>query len=160
LPDTVIVSESRPAIGILQGAATMIDSQIIVDWKSAWEHGLTPTEELIFVLRNRTLAQASKKVLVEYALEMIPIDARTFWLTTGRVRQTSLCVVPIKPPAELNMDLVKRTLSKLRPIGDDGLSRFQLRPVPGMEGVYFARICPPNTNMILQEEFASVFGWQ
>ena len=160
LPDTVIVSESRPAIGILQGAATIIDSQIIVDWKSAWEHGLTPTEELIFVLRNRTLAQASKKVLVEYALEMIPIDARTFWLTTGRVRQTSLCVVPIKPPAELNMDLVKRTLSKLRPIGDDGLSRFQLRPVPGMEGVYFARICPPNTNMILQEEFASVFGWQ
>ncbi|MCU0720569.1 MAG: hypothetical protein MUC83_12745, partial [Pirellula sp.] len=160
LPATAIVSESRPAIGILQKAATMIDSQIIVDWKSAWEHGLTPTEEMILILRNRTLSQVSKKVLLEYALEMVPIDSRTFWITTGRVRQTSLCVVPIKPAAEFNMDLVKRTLSKLRPIGEDGLSRFQLRPVPGMEGVYFARICPPNTNTILQEEFASVFGWQ
>lgn len=160
LPDTAFISESRPAIGLLQNAAAMTDSQIVVDWKSAWEHGLTPTEELILVLRNRTLAQVSKKLLVEYALEMIPIDSRTFWLTTGRVRQTSLYVVPIKPSAELNMDLVKRTLSKLRPLGDDGLSRFQLRPVPGMEGVYFARICPPNTNTLLQEEFASVFGWQ
>lgn len=160
LPDTALVLESRPAIGLMHNVATMTDSQIIVDWKSAWEHGLTPTEEMILVLRNRTLFQVSKKLLVEYALEMIPIGSRTFWLTTGRVRQTNLCVVPIKPPADLNMDLVKRTLSKLRPLGDDGLSRFQLRPVPGMEGVYFARICPPNTNTLLQEEFASVFGWQ
>lgn len=160
LPDTALVLESRPAIGLMHNVATLTDSQIIVDWKSAWEHGLTPTEEMILVLRNRTLFQVSKKLLVEYALEMIPIGPRTFWLTTGRVRQTNLCVVPIKPPADLNMDLVKRTLSKLRPIGDDGLSRFQLRPVPGMEGIYFARICPPNTNTLLQEEFASVFGWQ
>jgi hypothetical protein len=160
LPETALVLESRPAIGLMHNVATLTDSQIIVDWNSAWEHGLTPTEEMILVLRNRTLFQVSKKLLVEYALEMIPIGSRTFWLTTGRVRQTSLCVVPIKPPGDLNMDLVKRTLSKLRPLGDDGLSRFQLRPVPGMEGVYFARICPPNTNTLLQEEFASVFGWQ
>jgi hypothetical protein len=160
LPDAAFVLESRSAISILQEAAMMVDNQIIVDWKSAWGHGLTPTEEMILVLRNRTFAQVSKKLLVEYALELIPIDSRTFWLTTGKVRQMSLCVVPIKPPAELNMDLVKRTLAKLRPIGDDGLSRFQLRPVPGMQGIYFARICPPNINTIFQEEFASVFGWQ
>ena len=160
LPEAALVLESRPAIGLIHNVATLTDSQIIVDWKSAWEHGLTPTEEMILVLRNRTLFQVSKKLLVEYALEMIPIGSGTFWLTTGRVRQTNLCVVPIKPPGDLNMDLVKRTLSKLRPLGDDGLSRFQLRPVPGMEGVYLARICPPNTNTLLQEEFASVFGWQ
>lgn len=160
MPAEAIVTESRSAIGILHEAALLTDTQIVVDWKAAWGHGLTPTEEMIIVLRNRTLTQVAKKILVEYALELVPIGSRTFWLTTGQVRQTSLCVVPIKPPAELNLDLVKRTLSKLRPLGEDGLSRFQMRPVPGRDGIYFARICPPNTETILQDEFRSVFGWQ
>jgi hypothetical protein len=159
LPETAIIKESRPAVSLVQTAAAMVGGQVMVDWQTAWEYGLTPHEEMIAVLRNRTFSQVVRKVLVEYALELVPIDSETFWMTTGATRQRSLCVVPIKPPAELKLDFVKRTLSKLRPLGEDGLSRFQFRAVPGLDGIYFARICPPNSTILMQDEFASILSW-
>lgn len=159
LPETALIKESRPAVSLVQTAAAMVGGQVMVDWRTAWEHGLTPHEESIAVLRNRTFSQVVRKVLVEYALELIPIDSQTFWMTTGATRQRNLCVVPIKPPAELKLDFAKRTLSTLRPLGEDGLSRFQFRPVPGLDGIYFARICPPNSTILMQDEFRSIFGW-
>jgi hypothetical protein len=156
---SVLQQESRSVTEILQTAAREVGAHILVDWKSAWKHGLTPSEEGISVLRNRTLPMIANRHLVQYALELMPISPDTFVLTTGKTRQSSLCVVPIRLSPEQKLENVKRALSTLRPIGPDGLPRLQMRLVPGQNDLYLARICPPNTIQIFKEEIIDAFGW-
>jgi len=42
-----------------------LDAELLIDWKSVWQHGLSPREEDNSVFRNRTLMQVSGKYLDE-----------------------------------------------------------------------------------------------
>jgi hypothetical protein len=159
VPASVLQQESRCVTAILQSSAKEVHANIFIDWKSAWAHGLSPTEEAISVLRNRTLPMIANRYLLNYALELVPIDADTFLLTTGKSRQSNLCVVPIRLQPDQKLENVKRALSTLRPIASDGSSRLQVRLVPGQSDLYLARICPPNSVQVFKEEITDAFGW-
>ena len=119
---------------------------------------MTPKESAVIVLGGRTFPQTAKRVLTEFALEIIPILDDTVWLTTREVRQNLVRIVPVRMPKNYKLDDLRQSLRILAPVVDDQ-TRFRVVPIPGTEDLYFARICSPRADQLNDPELMLSLGW-
>ena len=155
---TVYAPEARPIPDLLMTAATETNLNLVIDWQSAWRHGLTPNKLEAMVLGGRTFPQVAKKFLTDFALELVPISENTVWLTTRDVRRKLIRVVPVRLPKNFKVDDLKQSLRILAPVVDE-LTKFKVVPVPGTEDLFFARICTPNVNQLSDPDVMLGLGW-
>lgn len=155
----VVVPELRSVSEILQMAADETKTKIMIDWQAVWQHGLTPGQMDISVLRNRTFPQIMKKFLENHSLELLVVGRDSLMLTTPEARKLRSCVVPLKIPAGMELADFKRLLYQLAPSGPDGRTRFRVSEVPGLEGIYFARVTLPQVDQLDDSELETAFGW-
>jgi hypothetical protein len=156
--NSVVIPEKRGVTEIMSIAFRELNSDLLIDWKNVWQHGLSPKVEDVSVFRNRTLTQVAGKYIDEYALEIVPIARNTMLLTTEAARRSQYIVVPIRC-TEGTLEESKRALRSIAPKTLDGQSLFKLDPVAGLNEWYFARICRPRWTQIVEPELESTFGW-
>jgi hypothetical protein len=156
--NSVVVPDKRSVTELMTIAFRDLDAELLIDWKSVWQHGLSPREEDNSVFRNRTLMQVSGKYLDEFALELVPIAKNSLWLTTESARRQQYIVVPVRCESD-KLDDVKRALRLLTPKSIDGQSLFKFEPVAGLSDWYLARICRPRVSQIVEPELEMSFAW-
>lgn len=158
IASSVVIPDKRSVTELMTIACRDLDSELLIDWKSVWQHGLSPREEDNSVFRNRTLMQFSGKFLDEFALELVPIAKNSLWLTTESSRRQQFIVVPVRCESD-KLDEVKRALRLLAPKSIDGQSLFKFEPVAGLSDWYLARICRPRVSQIVEPELEMSFAW-
>ena len=158
IASSVAVPDKRSVTELMTIAFRELDAELLIDWKSVWQHGLSPREEDNSVFRNRTLMQISGKYLDEFALELVPITKNSLWLTTESTRRQQFIVVPVRCEPD-KLDEVKRALRLLAPKTIDGQSLFKLEPVAGLNDWYLARICRPRISQVVEPELEMSFAW-
>jgi hypothetical protein len=158
IDSTVIIPDARSVSELLTIAASKVDVDLLIDWKSAWQHGLAPKEMEVSVFRNRTLLQVAGKYLDEFALELVPIDRKSILLTTEAMRRQQYIVVPVRCAVD-KLDEVKRGLRSIAPLAPSGQSLFKFEPIAGTTDQYLVRICRPRLSQIEEPELESAFGW-
>jgi len=154
----IIAPERRPIPDLLMAAADATNLNLVIDWQSVWNHGLTPRESTVIVLGGRTFPQAAKRFLTEFALEIVPVLDNTVWLTTREVRQSLIRIVPVRMPKNYKIDDLRQSLRILAPVVDDQ-TRFRVVPIPGTEDLYFARICSPRADQLNDPDLMLSLGW-
>ena len=155
---SIVIPDKRGVTELMAIAFRELETELLVDWKSVWQHGLSPREEDFSVFRNRTLTQFSGKYLDEFALELVPIARSSLWLTTDSTRRQQCILVPVRCEMD-KLEEAKRALRSLAPKTIDGQSLFKFEPVPGMDDWYLARICRPRLSQIVEPEFELTFAW-
>ncbi len=156
---STIVAERRPIPEILATAATEVDMNLIFDWEHVWQHGLVPNEFAVTLLRGRTLPQVANRFVNNYSIEIVPIASDTVLVTTGESRRKRIHVIPISMPKDFKLDDLKQSLKLLAPLGPDDRSRFRVLPIPGLENMFYARICSPRADQIDDSDLVLSFGW-
>jgi len=156
---STIVAERRPIPEILATAATQVDMNLIFDWEHVWQHGLVPNEFAVTLLRGRTLPQVANRFVNNYSIEIVPIASDTVLVTTGESRRKRIHVIPISMPKDFKLDDLKQSLKLLAPLGPDDRSRFRVLPIPGLENMFYARICGPRADQIDDSDLVLSFGW-
>jgi hypothetical protein len=155
---SIVIPDKRGVTELMAIAFRELETELLVDWKSVWQHGLSPREEDFSVFRNRTLTQFLGKYLDEFALELVPIARSSLWLTTDSTRRQQCILVPVRCEMD-KLEEAKRALRSLAPKTIDGQSLFKFEPVPGMDDWYLARICRPRLSQIVEPEFELTFAW-
>jgi hypothetical protein len=155
---SIVIPDKRGVTELMTIAFRELDAELLIDWKSVWQHGLSPREEDVSVLRNRTLTQVTGKYLDEFALELVPIARNSLWLTTESTRRQQFIIVPVQCAAD-KLEETKRALRPLAPKTIDGQSLFKFEPVAGLSDWYLARICRPRLSQIVEPELESTFAW-
>lgn len=156
---STVVAERRPIPEILATAATEVDMNLFFDWEHVWQHGLVPTELAVTVLRGRTLPQVANRFANNYSIEIVPVASDTVWVTTGEMRRKRIHVMPISMPKDFKLEDLKQSLKLLAPLGPDDRSRFRVLPIPGLENMFYARICSPRADQIDDSDLVLSFGW-
>ncbi|XZE45107.1 hypothetical protein SH467x_000310 [Pirellulaceae bacterium SH467] len=156
---SVLVPELRSVSELLQIAADGTKTGLFIDWQAVWQHGLVPGQMEIAVLRNRTLPQVVKKFVDNHSLELVVMGRDRVMLTTPEARKMRFCVVPLKIPTGTELPDFKRLLYQLAPMGQDGRTRFRVSEIPGIEGIYLARITFPQVDQLDDTELETAFGW-
>ncbi len=154
----IIAPERRPIPDLLMTAADATKLNLVIDWQSVWNHGLTPKESSVIVLGGRTFPQTAKRFLAEFALEIVPVLDDTVWLTTREVRQSLIRIVPVRMPKNYKIDDLRQSLRILAPVVDEQ-TKFRIVPIPGTEDLYFARICSPRVDQLNDPELMLSLGW-
>jgi hypothetical protein len=155
---SIVIPDKRGVTELMTIAFRELDAELLIDWKSVWQHGLSPREEDVSVLRNRTLTQVTGKYLDEFALDLVPIARNSLWLTTESTRRQQFIIVPVQCAAD-KLEETKRALRPLAPKTIDGQSLFKFEPVAGLSDWYLARICRPRLSQIVEPELESTFAW-
>lgn len=155
----VLIPEIRSVSEIMQIAADETKTRLLVDWQAVWQHGLVPGQMDISIVRNRTFPQIMKKFLDNHSLELVVIGRDSVMLTTPEARKLRSCVVPLKIPNGMELADFKRLLYQLAPSNPEGRTRFRVSEVPGLEGVYLARITLPQVDQLDDSELETAFGW-
>ena len=156
---STIVAERRPIPEILATAATEVDMNLVFDWEHVWPHGLVPNELAVAVLRGRTLPQVANRFANNYSIEIVPVASDTVWVTTGETRRKRIHVIPVSMPKDFKLEDLKQSLKLLAPLGPDDRSRFRVLPIPGLENMFYARICSPRADQIDDSDLVLSFGW-
>ena len=156
---STVVAERRPIPELLATAAKEVDMNLFLDWEHVWQHGLVPTELAVTVLRGRTLPQVANRFVNNYSIELVPVASDTVWVTTGETRRKRIHVMPISMPKDFKLEDLKQSLKLLAPLGPDDRSRFRVLPIPGLENLFYARICSPRADQIDDSDLVLSFGW-
>jgi hypothetical protein len=159
VPMSVIVPERRPITEILMTAASETGIELIIDWKSVWEHGFVPNELSISVLRGRTFPQIANRYVTDFALQLVPIGKNSLLLTTADVRRKLIRVIPVALPKDFKLEDLKQSLRRIAPLGPDDRTRFRVVSIPGMVDMYFVRVCPPQVDELSDSDIVLSFGW-
>jgi DNA-directed RNA polymerase subunit RPC12/RpoP len=128
--------------GLLERAADEAGLRLIVDWPAVWKHGLTPSQRGLTLLHDRNLAEVAWPFLDRFALQLIPLDQRTLWLTTYVGHRTAAVelVLPISGQIELSEQL--ESLFPFTPVDSELYSRLELVRVLDSPWA-IARVCRP-----------------
>lgn len=158
MPLDLFQLEERPVVEILQRAARGSGVQLMIDWPAVWSHGLHPNRMGLSLLRGRNFLEVATKFLEDHSLVLVPLDRKTWVLTTEGQRRTMVRVVAVRTDRGMSISDMRVALRGLVPRGVDGRSLFRAEEVPGVEGAFLLRISPPNSSQLRDEELRSVFG--
>ncbi|MFN7730317.1 MAG: hypothetical protein ACK5OB_00340 [Pirellula sp.] len=154
----VVAFEERPAIEILVRAAEATGTRLLIDWPATWAHGMHPGRLSVSVLRHRTLEQIAQRYLVDYSLELVPMDGQSILLTTDVERRSTMRVIALRTDRGLSLQDLKQALRQLVPRGPDLRSRFQCVTLPGDENLVLVRICPPTLEQMRDPDLKRALG--
>ena len=96
--------------------------------------------------------------MTDYALEIVPIFEDTVWLTTREARRGLIRVVTVRMPKNSTIDDLRQSLRILAPVVNER-SMFRVVPVPGTDGLFFARICTPRADQLRDPDVVLGLGW-
>ena len=153
-----ILYEERPIVDIMDRAAQASQIELLVDWPSAWSHGLHPNRMALSLLRGRTMLEISSRFLDDHSLELVPLDSKTWMLTTEKQRRSMIRLIAVRTDRGITLDDIKVSLRGLVPRANDGKSLFRSANVPGAKDVVLLRICPPSSNLMFDDELAASLG--
>jgi len=154
----VFAPEKRPISDLLTTAASECKLNLVVDWKSVWGHGLTPSDTAATILAGRTFPQVAERFLGDFELEIAPISEDTVWLTSRKTRRKLYFVVPVRLPKNSKLDDLRQDLRMLAPVVDEQ-TQFKVVPMPGSEDLFFARICMPRVDQLNDPDVTQGLGW-
>jgi hypothetical protein len=155
---TLQAHERRPIPDLLMTVAADTKLNLVIDWQNAWQHGLTPTNSAAIVLGGRTFPQTAKRFLTDYALEIVPILDDTVLLTTREFRRSLIRIVPLRMPKNTKLDDLRQYLRTLAPL-EGNRSKFKIVPIPGTDELFFARICSPSSEQLIDPDIVLGLGW-
>ena len=156
---TLEAHERRPIPDLLMTVAAETKLNLVIDWQNVWQHGLTPTSSAAIVLGGRTFPQTAKRFLTDYALEIVPILDDTVLLTTQEFRRQSLIrIIPLRMPKNSKIDDLRQYLRTLAPL-EGTRSKFKIVPIPGADDLFFARICSPSSEQLIDPDIVLGLGW-
>jgi len=153
-----ILYEERPIIDIMTRAAQSSQVEMLMDWPSVWSHGLHPNRMALSVLRGRTLLEVSSRFLEDHSLELVPLDSKTWMLTTEAQRRSMIRLVAVRTDRGVSLEDMRVSIRGVVPRGNDGKSLFRSMPLPGVEGVVLLRICPPNSSLMADQDLLQALG--
>jgi hypothetical protein len=153
-----VLYEERPIVDIMARAAQASQTELLVDWPSAWSHGLHSNRMALSLLRGRTMLEISNRFLDDHSLELVPLDSKTWMLTTESQRRSMIRLIAVRTDRGVSLDDIKVSLRGLVPRDSNGKSLFRSANVPGADGVVLLRICPPSSNLMFDDELASSLG--
>jgi len=153
-----ILYEERPIIDIMTRAAQSSQVEMLMDWPSVWSHGLHPNRMALSVLRGRTLLEVSNRFLEDHSLELVPLDSKTWMLTTEAQRRSMIRLVAVRTDRGVSLEDMRVSIRGVVPRGNDGKSLFRSMPLPGVEGVVLLRICPPNSSLMADQDLLQALG--
>lgn len=153
-----ILYEERPIIDIMTRAAQSSQVEMLLDWPSVWSHGLHPNRMALSVLRGRTLLEVSNRFLDDHSLELVPLDSKTWMLTTESQRRSMIRLVAVRTDRGVSLEDMRVSIRGVVPRGNDGKSLFRSMPLPGVEGVVLLRICPPNSSLMADQDLLQALG--
>ncbi|MFM8397979.1 MAG: hypothetical protein ACKOAH_09115, partial [Pirellula sp.] len=96
--------EERPIIDIMTRAAQSSQVEMLLDWPSVWSHGLHPNRMGLSVLRGRTLLEVSNRFLEDHSLELVPLDGKTWMLTTEAQRRSMIRLVAVRTDRGVSLE--------------------------------------------------------
>ncbi|MFM8262713.1 MAG: hypothetical protein ACKN9S_10590 [Pirellula sp.] len=150
--------EERPIIDIMTRAAQSSQVEMLLDWPSVWSHGLHPNRMGLSVLRGRTLLEVSNRFLEDHSLELVPLDGKTWMLTTEAQRRSMIRLVAVRTDRGVSLEDMRVSIRGVVPRGNDGKSLFRSMPLPGVEGLVLLRICPPNSSLMADQDLLQALG--
>ncbi|MFM8570340.1 MAG: hypothetical protein ACKOAU_01955, partial [Pirellula sp.] len=153
-----ILYEERPIVDILTRAAHSSQSEMLIDWPAVWSHGLHPNRMALSLLRGRNLLEVSNRFLDDHSLELVPLDSKTWMLTTETQRRSMIRLVAVRTDRGVSLEDMRVLLRGLVPRNQDGKSMFIAANVPGADGVALLRLCPPNSNLLGDEDLLRALG--
>jgi hypothetical protein len=153
-----ILYEERPIIDIMTRAAQSSQVELLMDWPSVWSHGLHPNRMALSILRGRTLLEVSNRFLEDHSLELVPLDSKTWMLTTESQRRSMVRLVAVRTDRGVSLEDMRVSIRGVVPRGKDGKSLFRSMPLPGVEGVVLLRICPPNSSLLGDQDLLRALG--
>ena len=156
-PDEIL-HEERPIVDIMVRAAQSSGLELLMDWPAVWSHGLHPNRMALSLLRGRTMLEVSNRFLDDHSLELVPLDGKTWALTTEAQRRSMIRIVAVRTDRGVSLEDMRVSLRGVVPRGMDGKSMFRASSVPGAEGVVLLRICPPNSSLFADEELVRALG--
>lgn len=158
LPKEQILYEERPILDIMIKAAQASQCELLIDWPAVWSHGLHPNRMALSLLRGRTMLEVSNRFLEDHSLELVPLDSRTWMLTTEGQRRSMIRLLAVRTDRGVSLEDMRVSLRGLVPRSANGKSLFRSEVVPGAPGVALLRICPPNSNLLGDEELVGALG--
>jgi hypothetical protein len=158
LPKEEILYEERPILDIMIKAAQASQCELLIDWPAVWSHGLHPNRMALSVLRGRTMLEVSNRFLEDHSLELVPLDNRTWMLTTEGQRRSMIRLLAVRTDRGVSLEDMRVSLRGLVPRSANGKSLFRSELVPGAPGVALLRICPPNSNLLGDGELVGALG--
>jgi hypothetical protein len=158
LPKEQILYEERPILDIMIKAAQASQCELLIDWPAVWSHGLHPNRMALSLLRGRTMLEVANRFLEDHSLELVPLDNRTWMLTTEGQRRSMIRLLAVRTDRGVSLEDMRVSLRGLVPRSANGKSLFRSEVVPGAPGVALLRICPPNSNLLGDEELVGALG--
>ena len=158
LPKEQILYEERPILDIMIKAAQASQCELLIDWPAVWSHGLHPNRMALSLLRGRTMLEVANRFLEDHSLELVPLDSRTWMLTTEGQRRSMIRLLAVRTDRGVSLEDMRVSLRGLVPRSANGKSLFRSEVVPGAPGVALLRICPPNSNLLGDEELVGALG--
>lgn len=158
LPKEQILYEERPILDIMIKAAQASQCELLIDWPAVWSHGLHPNRMALSLLRGRTMLEVSNRFLEDHSLELVPLDSRTWMLTTEGQRRSMIRLLAVRTDRGVSLEDMRVSLRGLVPRSANGKSLFRSEVLPGAPGVALLRICPPNSNLLGDEELVGALG--
>lgn len=153
-----ILYEERPVVDIMARAAQASRTELLMDWPSVWSHGLHPNRLALSLLRGRSFLEVSNRFLEDHSLELVPLDGKTWMLTTEDQRRSMIRLVAVRTDRGVSLEDMRVSIRGVVPRGRDGKSMFSASPVPGADGVALLRICPPSSNQLADDELLRALG--
>lgn len=153
-----ILYEERPIVDIMARAAQSSQVELLMDWPSVWSHGLHPNRLALSVLRGRTMLEVSNRFLEDHSLELVPLDSKTWMLTTEAQRRAMVRLVAVRTDRGVSLEDMRESIRGVVPRGFDGKSLFRSMPLPGVDGVVLLRICPPNSSLMGDQDLLRALG--
>ncbi|MFM7518739.1 MAG: hypothetical protein ACKO3V_17525 [Pirellula sp.] len=150
--------EERPIVDIMTRAAQSSQVEMLLDWPSVWSHGLHPNRMGLSVLRGRTLLEVSNRFLEDHSLELVPLDSKTWMLTTESQRRSMIRLVAVRTDRGVSLEDMRVSIRGVVPRGNNGKSLFRSMPLPGVEGLVLLRICPPNSSLMADQDLLQALG--
>ena len=158
LPKEQILYEERPILDIMIKSAQASQCELVIDWPAVWSHGLHPNRMALSLLRGRTMLEVFNRFLEDHSLELVPLDSRTWMLTTEGQRRSMIRLLAVRTDRGVSLEDMRVSLRGLVPRSANGKSLFRSELVPGAPGVALLRICPPNSNLLSDEELVGALG--
>ena len=90
----------RPTTSWLRQIASANGAAVMIDWPSAWQHGLTPTKMILPWSTHDSLESAEQELLSEYGLVIRDLGFDTWIVTTPRALEFSIQTIAFPKPVE------------------------------------------------------------
>ena len=133
---------ARPILQLMANAARELDLRLLVDWPSMWDHGLTPTQSQLSLLRNRRFGEIVRSYQERHALEFTVLNDSLVMLTIPEIRRLhfQFRVVPLRP--SVSVETMREKLLLVSPTDDQRRSTLVVAPIPDQPWAVI-RITPP-----------------